>query len=48
MGKNTVEAKAYVDKHYGDSAPGESTICDWYADFERGRTSTEDAKRANS
>ncbi|KAM8718869.1 hypothetical protein ACLKA7_001561 [Drosophila subpalustris] len=46
MGKNTVEAKTCLDKHYGVSAPGKSTICDWYSNFKRGRTSTEDSKRS--
>ncbi|KAM8702496.1 hypothetical protein ACLKA7_005612 [Drosophila subpalustris] len=46
MGKNTVEAKTWLDKHYGVSAPGKSTICDWYSNFKRGRTSTEDSKRS--
>ena len=36
MGKNTVEAKQWLDKHYGDSVPGKSTI-DWYAEFKHGR-----------
>ncbi|KAM8718296.1 hypothetical protein ACLKA7_000997 [Drosophila subpalustris] len=44
MGKNTVEAKTWLDKHYGVSAPGKSTICDWYSNFKRSRTSTEDSK----
>ena len=26
MGKNTVEAKQCLDKRYGDSAPGKSTM----------------------
>lgn len=43
MGKNTIEAKQWLDKHYGDSAPGKSTIIDWYAEFKRGRTNTDDA-----
>ena len=30
MGKNTVEAKQWLDKRYGDSAPGKLTIIDWY------------------
>ena len=38
MGKNTVEANQWLDKHYGDSAPGKSTITDWYAEFKRDRT----------
>ncbi|KAL7743599.1 hypothetical protein ACLKA6_013404 [Drosophila palustris] len=46
MGKNTVEAKTWLDKHYGVSAPVKSTICDWYSNFKRGRTSTEDSKRS--
>ncbi|KAM8718588.1 hypothetical protein ACLKA7_001317 [Drosophila subpalustris] len=46
MGKNTVEAKTCLDKHYGVSAPGKSTIFDWYSNFKRGRTSTEDSKRS--
>ncbi|KAM8701561.1 hypothetical protein ACLKA7_000889, partial [Drosophila subpalustris] len=25
---------------------GKSTICDWYSNFKRGRTSTEDSKRS--
>ncbi|KAM8718055.1 hypothetical protein ACLKA7_004715 [Drosophila subpalustris] len=45
-GKNTVEAKTWLNKHYEDSAPGKSTICDWYSKFKRGRTSTEDSKRS--
>jgi len=46
MGKNTVEAKTLLEKHYGVSAPGKSTIGDWYSEFQRGLTSTEDAKRS--
>ena len=46
IGKNTVEAKQWLDKRYGDSAPGILTIIDWYAEFKRGRTITEDAERS--
>ena len=46
MGKNTVEAKQWLDKRYGDSAPGKSTIIDWYVKFKRGRTNTDDAGRS--
>ena len=46
MGENTVEAKQWVDKRYGDSAPGKSTIIDWYTEFKRGRTNTDDAERS--
>lgn len=45
MGKNTVEAKAWLDKHYFECAPGRSTISVWYGEFKRGRTSTDDAER---
>ena len=46
MEKNTVEAKQLLDRPYGDSAPGKSTIIDWYAEFKRGRTNTDDAERS--
>ena len=46
MGKNSVEAKQGLDKRYGDSAPGKSTIIDWYAEFKRGRKNTDDAERS--
>ena len=29
-GINTVEAKQWLDKRYGESGPGKSTIIDWY------------------
>jgi hypothetical protein len=29
--KNTVEAKAWLDKHYLDSAPAKSTVEKWFA-----------------
>lgn len=45
-GKDTVEAKAWLDKHYGDSAPSYSTVKSWFADFRRGRTTTNDAERS--
>ena len=45
LGKNTVEARQWLDKRYGDPAPGKSTIIDWYAEFKRDRTNTDDAKR---
>ena len=46
IGKNTFEAKQWLDKRYGDSTPGESTIIDWYAEFKRSRTNTDDAERS--
>ena len=45
-GKNTLEAKQWLDKNYGDSAPGKSTIIDWYAEFKRGRKNTDDFERS--
>jgi hypothetical protein len=29
--KNTVEAKAWLDKHYMDSAPAKSAVEKWFA-----------------
>jgi len=46
MGKNTVQAKQWLDKYYSDFAPSETTVKRWYADFKRGRTDTNDAKRS--
>ena len=37
MRKNTVGDEQWLDKRYGDSAPGKSTIIDWYAEFKGGR-----------
>jgi hypothetical protein len=42
--KNTVEAKAWLDKHYSDSASEKSTIEKWFAKFNRGEMSTEDVR----
>ena len=44
MGNNTVQAKQWIDKCYLDSAPSETTIKRWYADFKRGRTDTNNAE----
>ena len=46
MGKNTVEAKQWLDKRSVDSAPGKSTIIDWNAEFKCGRTNTVDAEHS--
>jgi hypothetical protein len=35
--KNTVEAKAWLDKHYLDSAPAKSTDEEWCAKLKRGK-----------
>lgn len=45
-GKNTVEAKTWLDNEFPDTAPGKSTIKDWYAKFRRGEMSTEDGERS--
>lgn len=45
MGKNTVQAKQWLDKCYSDSAPSATTVKRWYADLKRGRTDTNDAER---
>nr|XP_042912547.1 protein GVQW3-like [Parasteatoda tepidariorum] len=46
MGKNTVQAKQWIDKCYPDSCPSKATICRWFAEFKRGRTDTNDAERS--
>ena len=48
MGKNTVEEKQWLDEHYRGSAQGKSTIIDWYAEFKRDRTDTDDPERSGS
>ena len=45
MRKNTFEAKQWLYKRYRDSAPGKSTIIDWYAEFKCDRASTDDTER---
>lgn len=45
MGKNTAQAQQWLKKCYREDAPSKTTICRWYADFKRGRTTTEDAER---
>jgi len=44
-GKNTVQAKEWLEKCNGDSASSEITIKRWLADFKRGRRDTDDAER---
>ena len=46
MRKIIVEAKQWIDKRYEHSAPGKSTIIDWYAEFKRSRKNTDDAERS--
>ena len=44
--ENTVETKAWLDKHYSDFAPAKSTVEKWFAKFKRGEMSTEDDARS--
>ncbi|KAF7286345.1 hypothetical protein GWI33_005786 [Rhynchophorus ferrugineus] len=41
-GKNTVEANSWFDSEFPNTAPGISTIKDWYAKYRRSEMSTED------
>jgi hypothetical protein len=34
--KNTIDAKAWLDKHYLDSAPAKSTVAKWFAKLKLG------------
>ena len=43
-GKNTVQTKQCLDKCYLDSAPLETTVKRWYADFKHSRTDTNNAE----
>jgi hypothetical protein len=40
--KKSVEAKAWLDKHYTNSAPAKLTVEKWFAKFKRGKMSIED------
>ena len=43
-GKDTVQAKQWLDKCYSNSAPSETTVKRRYADFKHGRTDTNDVE----
>lgn len=45
-GKTAKETKEKLDKYYGTSAPANSTVIYWFAEFKRGRTSTIDEHRS--
>ncbi len=45
-GKNTVQAKQWLDKCYSDPAPLETTVKRWYADFRHSYTDTNDTERS--
>ena len=44
MGKNTVQAKEWLDKCYLDSAQSETMVNRLYADFKHDQTNTNDAE----
>ena len=44
MGKNTSQAKQWLGKYYLDSAPTETMVKSWYADFKYSHTDTNDAE----
>ncbi|KAF7268638.1 hypothetical protein GWI33_018266 [Rhynchophorus ferrugineus] len=46
MGKNTVQAKHWLEKCYKDSAPLETTIKRWFANFKRACRDTGDVERS--
>ena len=46
--KNTVQAKQWLDKCYLDSAPLETMVKRWYADFKCSHTDKNDAERSGS
>ena len=46
MLRNTVQTKEWLDKSYSNSAPLETTVKWWYADFKRCPTDTNDAERS--
>ena len=43
----TIFTKQCLDKRYVDSAPGKSTIIDWYATFYCDRTNTDGGERSD-
>ena len=47
MGKNTIQAKEWLDKCYGTSSPSYATVKNWFAEFKRGRICTNDAERSS-
>lgn len=46
MGKNTVNAKTWLDNEFSDTATKKSTIKDWYAKLRRGKKSIKDGDRS--
>ena len=46
MGKNTLQAKRWLDMCCSDSVPSRQTVEKWFGDFKRGRTNTDNAERS--
>ena len=46
MGKNTVQAKQWLDKCYSDSALLETIVKRWFADLRHGRMDINDAEHS--
>ena len=46
MGKNTVQAKQWLNKCYSDSAPSETMVKRWYTDFKCSCTDTNNAEHS--
>ena len=46
MGKNTYQAKQWLDTRYPDSAPSKQLVEKWFADFKRVGTNTDGAERS--
>lgn len=36
MGKNTIQAKQWLDKYYSDSGSSKQVVEKWFSDFKRG------------
>jgi hypothetical protein len=45
-GKNTIEGKAWLDKHYLDSAPAKSTVEKWFHKLKLGKMCIEGYARS--
>ncbi|XP_055310682.1 protein GVQW3-like, partial [Sitodiplosis mosellana] len=43
---NTVQTRAWLEKCYSESAPSRQMVEKWFAEFKRGRSSTEDLPRS--
>ena len=46
MEKNSDQTKQWLDKSYSNSAPSETTVKRWYADFKRSCTDTNDTEHS--